>query len=37
METDIRALQILPEAEREPNEWPCLATHFDDDDIDDSE
>jgi hypothetical protein len=32
MQTDISALQILPEAEPEANEWPCTVSRLDDDD-----
>lgn len=31
METDISALQILPDAELEADEWPCTVSGMDDD------
>jgi hypothetical protein len=32
MQTDISALQILPEAEHEADEWPCTISGTDADD-----
>jgi hypothetical protein len=34
IETDIGALQMLPQAEPEATEWPCTVSHLDDDDDD---
>lgn len=35
METDIGALQTLPEAEPEAEQWPCTVSNLDADDDDD--